>query len=382
MRALQSMPGASETTASPLRMRDACVQDAAEALDLARRIDSRSGQVFAENALAHSLLAFGDLGAALAHARAGQRIATEIEHQQWRIAISYCFGQAYLLMLAPDPAAGALEAGLSLAQELGSAFWTATLTAGLARAYILKREPAAAQAALEALMPPEQRPHNIAERALALAWGELLLAQGEPGAALQIAEHLLASAPGAQPGQPPQPIPHLLKLKGEALLALAQPEPAAAAFADARRGAQERDARPILWAIHRSLGQAYRLLHRDEEARQELAAARRLIEELATTIDDAPLRNQFQRAALASLPREKPPRPGEAARRAFGGLTMREREVAALIARGNTSRAIAEQLVISERTAEVHVSNILAKLGFTSRAQIAAWAVEKGLTRP
>jgi non-specific serine/threonine protein kinase len=37
-------------------------------------------------------------------------------------------------------------------------------------------------------------------------------------------------------------------------------------------------------------------------------------------------------------------------------------------------------LVISERTAEAHVNHILGKLGFTSRAQIAAWAVEKGLT--
>jgi non-specific serine/threonine protein kinase len=36
--------------------------------------------------------------------------------------------------------------------------------------------------------------------------------------------------------------------------------------------------------------------------------------------------------------------------------------------------------VVSERTAEAHVSNILGKLGFSTRAQIAAWAVENGLT--
>lgn len=53
----------------------------------------------------------------------------------------------------------------------------------------------------------------------------------------------------------------------------------------------------------------------------------------------------------------------------------------ALIAQGKTSRELADLLVVSERTAEVHVSNILGKLGFTSRAQIAAWAVEKGLTK-
>jgi non-specific serine/threonine protein kinase len=60
-------------------------------------------------------------------------------------------------------------------------------------------------------------------------------------------------------------------------------------------------------------------------------------------------------------------------------LTLREREVAALIARGLTNRDIASQLVVTARTAETHVQNILNKLGFTSRTQIAAWAVECGL---
>jgi predicted ATPase/DNA-binding CsgD family transcriptional regulator len=56
-----------------------------------------------------------------------------------------------------------------------------------------------------------------------------------------------------------------------------------------------------------------------------------------------------------------------------GGLTQREYEVARLVAGGSTNRAIAATLVISERTAEHHVANILAKLNFSSRAQIAAW---------
>ena len=62
------------------------------------------------------------------------------------------------------------------------------------------------------------------------------------------------------------------------------------------------------------------------------------------------------------------------------GLTPREREVAALVAGGATNREIAGRLVISERTAERHVENILARLGLRSRAQIAAWAVEHGAT--
>jgi len=143
-----------------------------------------------------------------------------------------------------------------------------------------------------------------------------------------------------------------------------------------------RNEQPILWTIHSALGQAYQFLQRKDQARQERAAARQLIEELATTIDDASLREQFLRVALDSFPQEKPPLPRQAARQAFGGLTAREREVAALVAQGKTSREIADLLVVSERTAEGHVSNILGKLGFTSRAQIAVWAVERGLAKP
>ncbi len=55
-------------------------------------------------------------------------------------------------------------------------------------------------------------------------------------------------------------------------------------------------------------------------------------------------------------------------------LSAREREVAALVARGLTHREIATRLFIAERTAEGHVQSILNKLGFNSRAQIAAWA--------
>jgi non-specific serine/threonine protein kinase len=63
----------------------------------------------------------------------------------------------------------------------------------------------------------------------------------------------------------------------------------------------------------------------------------------------------------------------------YDGLTAREREVAVLIAKGRSNRAIADELVITVRTVESHVTNILRKLGFASRAQVAGWAIDRGL---
>lgn len=69
----------------------------------------------------------------------------------------------------------------------------------------------------------------------------------------------------------------------------------------------------------------------------------------------------------------------EGSGRSDGELTPREREVAALIAEGLTNSQLAERLFISPRTAAVHVSNILMKLGLSGRAEVAAWAVRHGV---
>jgi DNA-binding NarL/FixJ family response regulator len=58
-------------------------------------------------------------------------------------------------------------------------------------------------------------------------------------------------------------------------------------------------------------------------------------------------------------------------------LTKREREVARLLAAGRSNREIADKLVITEGTVEVHVKHILSKLGCRSRAQVAAWAADE-----
>ncbi len=375
-RAIDSAPETIETTYSSLRTRDECVQDAEEARRLAHQTNSQSGQAFIEMAMAATLFSFGEFGLALAHARKALDIASSIEHQEWIAASRGTLGQLYLLLLEPDRAVASLETALAGAKALGSMIWTKQLTPYLALAYILRREFPRAEAMLKTIMPQEQEASNFFERQAARVWGELALAQGEAPVALRIAEQLLVSAPG-QGHQ--QPIPHLLVLKGEALLALKRLSEAAQALEEAKHGAELRQAPSVLWRIQRSLGQVYHLLKREDQAQREWSEARDIIAKLAASIDDSALRDHFLHAALSSLPQEKPMSQEALTSSKYGGLSAREREVAALVAQGKSNREIAACLVVSERTAEAHVSNILGKLGLNTRTQIAAWAVEKGL---
>lgn len=63
-------------------------------------------------------------------------------------------------------------------------------------------------------------------------------------------------------------------------------------------------------------------------------------------------------------------------------LTARERDIAALVAQGRSNQQIADELVISKRTVEKHIANILSKLALSNRAQVVRWAIEAGLLKP
>jgi DNA-binding CsgD family transcriptional regulator len=86
--------------------------------------------------------------------------------------------------------------------------------------------------------------------------------------------------------------------------------------------------------------------------------------------------------ALSGEDRDRPTKTTARGRPSVGArpvvLTRREREVAALAARGLTNRRIASELSISEHTVANHIARILKKLGLGSRSQIVAWAIEQG----
>jgi NarL family two-component system response regulator LiaR len=85
---------------------------------------------------------------------------------------------------------------------------------------------------------------------------------------------------------------------------------------------------------------------------------------------------QMSPSVMARLLREVP------ASQQLEPLTERETEVLRTLASGMSNKEIAEALSIAEKTARAHVSNILAKLGVTSRTQAALYAIRTGLVSP
>ncbi len=350
------------------------------ALQIAHEIGWRAEEAHCLLHLGDFLGAHGEYGRALEAAQAGLHIAEEIEHRQWLACAHWELGALYLDLLALPMARQHLEQALTLAKASGSWYWVRVVTADLILACILHHEPARAEAILNTVLNPDLPTQTLAQRLVWWGGAEFALASGDPGMALQVADQLFASA--ANVGNRGEgSIPYLAKLRGEALTALQQWPEAEAALQAAQQGAARQGARPLLWRIQVALGQLYQAQARSEEAERAFATARAIIEELAANVPDPALRDNFLKRAIEMLPPTPSLSPRQAAKKEFGGLTEREVEVAVLVAQGKYNREIASALVVGERTVETHVSNIMSKLGFTSRRQIAAWAVEKGLAK-
>ncbi|MFF9285097.1 ATP-binding protein [Streptomyces griseosporeus] len=112
-------------------------------------------------------------------------------------------------------------------------------------------------------------------------------------------------------------------------------------------------------AVRAALGAEEFERWRDAGARM---SGRQVLEAVEADLDAPGERRAPERAVL----------PRQGAVRSVDVLTRREREVAALVARGLSNREVAERLVISKRTVDAHVEHILAKLGITSRTDIPA----------
>ena len=191
---------------------------------------------------------------------------------------------------------------------------------------------------------------------------EIALAAGEVQAAKEAAEELSAIA-----GDLGSTLLHAVAeyATGTVVLAETEAQDALAVLRRAWKRWRDLEAPYEAARVRIAIALACRALGDDDGAEMELDAARSVFEGLAASPDLGRVVELSQVAAL----------------RAAGDLTQREVEVLSLIATGKTNRAIATELVISEKTVASHVSHIFTKLGLTSRAAATAYAYEHDLVR-
>ena len=229
---------------------------------------------------------------------------------------------------------------------------------GLALLRLAQGQAAAAEAAIRRVLDEATgRPDRCR---LLPAAVEIALAGGDLAAAGAAAEELDAAA-----GELDAPLLRatathakgaVLLAEGDAMAALAALRGAWAAWRELEAPYEAARARVLIGLACRALGD-------QDSAAMELDAARWAFQRLGAAPD---------LARLESLA-------GRGGTRAAGGLTAREVEVLRLVATGRTNRAIAAELVLSQRTVDRHVSNIFTKLGVPSRAAATAWAYEHRL---
>lgn len=350
-----------------------CEVDAAEAIRLAHEIDWPGGESFARWELALWYGIRGHYPRAFELASVGLRIAEEIEHHQWIAAALCSLGALYVDVLVPERGRPLLERALNLGRELGSLVWVRYATARLAQALTLEGDSAKAAALLEAELRADTPIDAATERQLWCARSELLLALGDARQALELAERLAVTL---DPGKvaPRVWIARSAGLIGQRSFELAEP-----LLRQAIQASEAAELRSQTWRAHAAYARLLRMRGRRDEAEREIQLARTVVTELAAPMTDEMMRTSYLERAFKHIPHGGVASERRAAKKAFGGLTGREREVATLIREGLSNRAIADRLVVSERTIETYVSSILAKLGFTARTQVAAWAATRDL---
>jgi predicted ATPase/DNA-binding CsgD family transcriptional regulator len=307
---------------------DEAVARAEEAMATARPAGDRWNEGYAAGTLAATAAFRGDLASARELAEKALEITYEID-QQWGAARAL-LGLGDLARLTGDlnQANQRYTDALAIVREINAKPEIARCLAGLGRIAISQGDLAAAGKYFgDSLELSKSTGSRIGVIRGLDAFAALAAELGMPEPAIQLAA--AATALRAEAGLPEAPAARISKIIDAAA------PPGDQAVSD-------------LWAAGLLL---------DSDAAVSLA--------LAIGQPGGPDRHTAAPSARASASASAPP---------AAGLTARELQIADLIAGGASNKAIADALVITPATAARHVANIMRKLGFNSRAQIAAWA--------
>ena len=224
----------------------------------------------------------------------------------------------------------------------------------------------------ELYLPALRAEAGAAERARAARDAEGEQEARRSGRALAERMHELANVVGEEGVMQPQVVADLARVDAELARIEGQADPEG--WSTAAR---------LSYAVGNRVDAAYARLREAEsllETGADATAALREAHSIASDCGAVPLRESCERVARRARIRlgDEPPATAPSTADPFG-LTAREREVLVLVAAGRTNRQIGEQLYMSEKTASVHVSRILAKLEVSTRGEAGAVAHKLGL---
>jgi predicted ATPase/DNA-binding CsgD family transcriptional regulator len=331
---------------------------------LSREIDWPSGEAYAFSSLAMHYAAHGSYDHALKAGEQALQIATEIEHHEWMTVGHAAQGFIHSSLLDYARAGDCFARAAEPAMASGSRFWQRTATSFLATNRIREGKLDEADALLKDA--DDQLPMNtIGPRMLWIARARLARVRGAADEALNIVDRLFATARNLDDESD---IPILALLRGRILADLERFDESHDTLQRVLFGAHRRGLRSIFWRIQRALGDVHHQAGNREHASQAYAQVRDIVTALGDSIPDTVMRESFLARVETILPPERDAR---------SLLTPRERQVAGLLKQGQSNREIADALFIGERTVETHVGNILAKLGFKSRAELIARHVDE-----
>ena len=356
------------STVAPVVPLAQCKQEAEEAIRLAQEIGWPNGEGSALLWYGILLAPRGAFQEALSVRQAALARAEDIKHNLWIETAHALLGVTYAELGQLPLALTHLQEALHRGRDAGSIYVAQSMAGLLARVQIALGQLDTAQTTLDALSDAQTPCLNQAQHHIWRARAELALARQTPSLALPIADRLIASLPGA--GQPVVPV--LWLLRGEVLLAMERTKEAERVLAAAADAAAQQEHLPILWRTYAALARLYHSRQQLKARDQVISQAQQVVATLTQPLTDATLADSLRQMVHNHLPQSTKRRTATS-----GGLTRREHEVATLLAQGQSNALIAITLVLSERTIEKHVENIMNKLGFDSRVQIAAWIVSQ-----
>jgi class 3 adenylate cyclase/tetratricopeptide (TPR) repeat protein len=275
-------------------------------LQIAKEIGWRSGQAFSLCTLMELLVGAGRYDRALECMQNGAEIIEKIQHRQWRTYLDIVSGMFYFDLYSFEKSKACFETALEMAQLSHSTHWIHVIYGLLADTLIMQNDLASAESLLGNIQTEAIPNITLGGRLAWAARADLALANDDAQPALEIVKQMMEAASYSENDVAVR----LWMLRAEAFIVLAQNEAdpvekghflttAQDLLITVLAEAQGLNYRSKIWQIHKALAKVYHLQNRNAESEKESQVARNIVLELADTIRDADMRENYINCALA-----------------------------------------------------------------------------------